>query len=58
MKGMTPSVIDISDSTMSLFSGHFDGALFTNEYCPKYFVPYIHSLLITGLVKIYSLDIF
>ena len=58
MKGMTPSVIDISDSTMSLFSGHFDGAIFTNEYCPKYFVPYIHSLLITGLTKIYSLDIF
>jgi hypothetical protein len=53
--GLTPSVIDISDSTMSLFSGNFDGALFTNEYCPKYFVPYIHYLLLSGFSKLYKL---
>ena len=50
-----PSVIDISDSTMSLFSGSFDGAIFTNEYCPKYFVPYIHIMLMKGFHNLYGI---
>ena len=53
--GIVPSVIDISDSTMSLFSGNFDGAIFTNEYCPKYFVPYIQFMLMKGFSDLYEI---
>jgi hypothetical protein len=53
-EGITPSVINISDSTPSLFSGDINRAVFNNNYTPKYFVPYIHLLLIKGLHKLYG----
>jgi hypothetical protein len=49
-----PSVINLSDSTPSLFSGDINRAVFNNNYTPKYFVPYIHLLLISGLHELYG----
>lgn len=46
--GITPSCINISDSTCSLFSGNYKRAVFTNEYTPKYYVPLLHFLLLEG----------
>jgi hypothetical protein len=51
-KGKIPCIINISDSAASFFSGKTKRAVVTNSYCPKYFVPYIHSLLIPELLKI------
>lgn len=53
-KGKVPSVINLSDSTPSLFSGDINKAVFNNHYTPKYFVPLIHVLLITGFHKLYG----
>ena len=53
-KGLMPSCIDISDSAPSFFSGNTERAVFTNEYTPKYFVPYIHMIFIQGLHEIYG----
>ena len=53
-QGIIPCCINISDSTPSFFSGNIERAVFTNEYTPKYFVPYIHTILINGLHKIYG----
>lgn len=51
-QGITPSCINISDSTTSLFSGDSSRAVFTNEYTPKYFVPLLHELLLSKIKKI------
>ena len=56
--GITPCCISISDSTPSFFSGNNTRAVFTNHYTPKYFVPIIHDLLISGMKKIYGLKKF
>lgn len=53
-QGKTPSVINLSDSTPSLFSGDINRAVFNNNYTPKYFIPYIHLVLIKGLHKLYG----
>lgn len=50
---ITPAIINISDSTSVLLDGHLRDATFTNAYTPKYFVPYIHHLLIPQLLKLY-----
>jgi len=52
---ITPGVINISDSTPGLLDGHLHDAIFSNFYTPKYFVPYIHHLLVPKLVKLYNL---
>ena len=52
-EGLTPSVINFSDSTPALLSGDFDNAVLSNHYAPKYFVPYLHAKLISGLHKLY-----
>ena len=52
--GITPCVINISDSCASLFSGSPERAIYTNEYTPKYFVPFMYSLLIPGFIKLYN----
>lgn len=51
-RGKTPCIINISDSTASLFSGMNERAVLTNSYCPKYLVPYINNKLINGLKKL------
>jgi hypothetical protein len=53
-EGKTPCCINISDSTTSFFSGNTDRAVFTNQYTPKYFVPVIHSILISEFGKLYG----
>ena len=53
--GIKPCCINISDSTGSFFSGNTERAVFTNEYTPKYFVSIIHSILISGLQKLYKI---
>lgn len=52
--GITPCCISISDSTASFFSGKSCRAVLTNQYTPKYFVPVLHELLISGMRKIYG----
>jgi hypothetical protein len=54
--GITPSCIDISDSAPSFFSGNSSRAVFTNQYTPKYFVPMIHAVLISGFQKLYKIN--
>lgn len=51
-KGIKPSCINLSDSTGSLFSGCYKRAVFTNEYTPKYYVPFLHKLLLDGFKKL------
>jgi len=53
-----PGIINLSDSTKSLFSGNSTRAIFTNEYTPKYFVPILHYKLIEGFKKIYGNKLF
>jgi hypothetical protein len=53
-KGITPCSINLADSCGSLLSGNSERAVFTNEYTPKYFVPLIHSLLLTGFRDLYG----
>ena len=53
-QNIIPCCINISDSAPSFFSGNTERAVFTNEYTPKYFVPYIHNILIDGLHKLYG----
>lgn len=52
--GITPCCISISDSTTSFFSGKSYRAVLTNQYTPKYFVPVLYELLISGMRKIYG----
>jgi hypothetical protein len=54
--GKTPSIINISDSASSLFSGMNSRAVLTNSYCPKYLVPYINNKLINGFIKLKFID--
>jgi hypothetical protein len=56
--GIKPCCIDISDSAPTYFSGSTERAVFTNQYTPKYFVPIIHALLISGLRKLYGANAF
>lgn len=55
-QGITPCCIDISDSAPSFFSGNPSRGVFTNQYTPKYFVPIIHFLLISGFQKLYNIN--
>ena len=50
--GIKPSCINLSDSTCSLFSWNYKRAVFTNEYTPKYYVPFLHKLLLDGFKKL------
>lgn len=52
--GIKPCCINISDSSPSFFSGNAERAVFTNQYTPKYFVPLLHTILISGIRKIYG----
>ena len=52
--GKVPSVINLSDSSASFYSGDPERAVITNQYCPGYFVPYIHFMLIPGLHRLYG----
>jgi len=52
--GIKPCCINISDSAPSFFSGNAERAVFTNQYTPKYFVPLLHTLLISGMRKLYG----
>lgn len=54
--GKIPSIINISDSTPSFFSGMTDRAVITNTYCPKYLVSFINYYLINGLNKLFILS--
>jgi len=53
-KGMVPSCISLSDSAPSFMSGDTSRAVFTNQYTPKYFIPLLHGLLISGLHSLYG----
>lgn len=52
--GIIPCCISISDSTTSFFSGNSERAVLTNQYTPKYFVPILHKMLISGMRRIYG----
>lgn len=52
--GIIPCCISISDSTTSFFSGNSERAVLTNQYTPKYFVPILHEMLISGMRRIYG----
>lgn len=52
--GLKVSMINFSDSAPSYFSGFPETAILSNNYVPKYYVPYIHYLLINGLEKIFG----
>lgn len=53
-KGKLPSCISLSDSAPSFMSGDVSRAVFTNQYTPKYYVPLLHVLLLTGLRELYG----
>lgn len=53
-KGIVPSCISLSDSAPSFMSGDTSRAVFTNQYTPKYFIPFLHSLLLSGLHGLYG----
>lgn len=52
--GYTPGIIGLAGSTPSFFSGDIETAVYTNNYTPKYFVPYIQSRLIKGFQGLYG----
>lgn len=53
-KGIIPCCISISDSAPSFLSGDTSRAVFTNQYTPKYFIPFLHSLLLSELHRLYG----
>lgn len=52
-QGIKPSVINFSDSSPAMLTADHTRASYTNNYCPKYFVPYLHTKLIRGFKKLY-----
>jgi hypothetical protein len=54
LNGIIPSLINISDSSPCLFSNRNSRAVVTNTYTPKYFVGYIHFLLIPELRRLFG----
>lgn len=53
-RGHQPSLIGIAGSTPSFFSGDVEVAVYTNNYTPKYFVPYLQARLIKEFKKLYG----